>query len=302
LLLHFWTLVAGQTEFALAFFSLIFGVLLIPLTYRLARYLAGQPTAIGAALLVATSPYHIWYAQEVRMYTLGAMLGLCATYCGLRALAAPRAYRYWLGYLFAATLGLYTLYYFAFLLLVINCSFGFYTLRPRRNGPALRTLIMVNGLALLMYLPWLPVLWRQVTEPPVPPWRTLASLSPWPLLIESWAALSFGQSLEPALFWPILLLPLALFILGLLHLSSRPNLPTFQPSNLFLLAYTFGPLLLIYLLSFITPLYHVRYLFTYSPAFYIIMAAWLAWLLARRWLWVAVTAAGLLLAACFFCL
>ena len=30
-----------------------------------------------------------------------------------------------------------------------------------------------------------------------------------------------------------------------------------------------------------TPLYHVRYLFTYSPAFYVVMAAGLAWLLRR---------------------
>jgi hypothetical protein len=46
----------------------------------------------------------------------------------------------------------------------------------------------------------------------------------------------------------------------------------------------------------------VRYLFTYSPAFYIILAAGLAWLAARRWLWAAIAAASLLLAACLFSL
>jgi mannosyltransferase len=294
LLLHFWTLAAGQTEFALTFFSVISGLLLIPLTYRLARYLTGQSIAIWAALLVTISPYHIWYAQEVRMYTLGALLGLWAAYCGLRALAAPKVFRYWSGYLFAAALGLYTLYYFAFLLLVINCFFVLYILRPRLNGSALRSLVMVNSLVLLIYLPWLPIVWRQATEPPVPPWRTSASLSLWSTLLESWSVLAFGQSLEPAPFWPILLLSLALFILGLLYL-------TFQPSTFFF-AYTFGPLLLIYLLSFVTPLYHVRYLFIYSPPFYIILAAGLAWLMARRWLWVSVVTASLLLATCFFSL
>ena len=44
---------------------------------------------------------------------------------------------------------------------------------------------------------------------------------------------------------------------------------------------TLGPLALILLVSLVTPLYHVRYLFTYSPAFYVVMAAGLAWLLRR---------------------
>ena len=87
LLLHYWTRLAGQTEFALAFFSLAFGLLLIPLTSRLARLVANKPVAVWAALLVAFSPYHIWYSQEVRMYTLGAALGLGAAYCGLCALS-----------------------------------------------------------------------------------------------------------------------------------------------------------------------------------------------------------------------
>ena len=44
---------------------------------------------------------------------------------------------------------------------------------------------------------------------------------------------------------------------------------------------TFAPLALILLVSLVTPLYHVRYLFTYSPAFYVVLAAGLAWLLKR---------------------
>ncbi len=300
LLLHFWTLAAGHSEFALAFFSVIFGLLIIPLTYRLARLLADNSVAMWAALLVAVSPYHLWYSQEVRMYTFGAVLGLGAAYCGLRALTTPAKRRCWLGYLVAAVLGLYTLYYFIFLLIAINTLFLLYTWRPRLNREGLRSLILINSLGAIAYLPWLPIAWRQATEPPVPPWRTAAGLAPWPLLIESWSALSLGQSVPPATLWPILLLTLILFFLGLFYLNRFPNLSTFHSAAFFLLIYTFGPLLLIYLLSFITPLYHVRYLFTYSPAFYIILAAGLAWLLARRWAWTAIVAASLLLLACFF--
>jgi len=65
------------------------------------------------------------------------------------------------------------------------------------------------------------------------------------------------------------------------------------------LSYTFGPLLLIYGLSYVTPLYHVRYLFTYSPAFYILLGAGLFWLQSRN-LWSAIIVAGCIVAASLF--
>src|SRR5512135_777322 len=122
LLLHLWAGLAGRSEFALAFFSLAFGLLLIPLCYALARRLLGRTAAAWTALLVAVSPYNLWYSQEVRMYTLGAVLGLATLWCALGIVApqggqsTPR--RDYLYYILAAAAGLYVLYYFAFLLVV----------------------------------------------------------------------------------------------------------------------------------------------------------------------------------------
>ncbi|MBN1220393.1 MAG: glycosyltransferase family 39 protein [Anaerolineae bacterium] len=305
LILHFWTILAGNTEFALAYLSLIFGVLLIALTFHAARYFADKLTAIWTALLVACSPYNIWYSQEVRMYTLGAVLGLAATYYGLRALENNKKntesrfleWLFWLGYVVLAAFGLYTLYYFAFLLVVINVFFLMYTLWPGAKRFALVRLLFANSLVLLAYLPWLPTAWRQMSNPPVPPWRSQMDL--WSIMLESWSALTLGQSVKPTTIWFILFLALALFILGLGHLYRLPSpakSPTRSPA-LFLFFYTFGPLTIIYLLSFITPLYHVRYVFTYSPAFYIILGAGLAWLTTRSRLWLTLLAVTLLLIA-----
>ncbi len=316
LLLHFWTVAAGHSEFALAFFSLIWGVLLIPLTYGLARRLVDTPTAVWSALLVALSPYHAWYSQEVRMYTLGAALGLVTVYCFWEVIFAhppsKKISLFWLGYVLSATLGLYILYYFAFLLLTVNILLPmflpFFIRRgkpPEVNSFSARNnfpIFSANFLILIAYIPWLPTAWRQITYPPVPSWRTFDSLALWPALLESWSALSLGQSVEPQNVWPILLLTLVLFVLGLLYLL-RPSAPSLLRSPaLFLLACTFGPFLLIYLFSFLTPLYHVRYLFTYSPAFYVILAAGFVWLMRRRWVWIGVAAAGLFFAAGLFSL
>ena len=85
-LLHLWGRLAGWSEFAVAFLSLFFGVLLIALVYRVAREWFNARVARFAALLVALSPYNLWYSQEVRMYTLGAFLGLASTYLFVRML------------------------------------------------------------------------------------------------------------------------------------------------------------------------------------------------------------------------
>ena len=146
---------------------------------------------------------------------------------------------------------------------------------------------------MLLYAPWIPVAFRQATNPPVPPWRTAPDL--WHALRESWTALSLGQS-APGWLWPALLLTLGLYGLGLVALrqisesaNRRIDASATQIAfanrrslhSLILPIATLGPLALILLVSLVTPLYHVRYLFTYSPPFYVVMAAGLAWLLRR---------------------
>jgi 4-amino-4-deoxy-L-arabinose transferase-like glycosyltransferase len=302
LLLHFWTRLVGDSEFALAYFSLIFGILLIPLTYQLARLLTRSNIALWAALLLAFSPYNVWYSQEVRMYTLGAALGIAATYCALKALLQSQTTHqfkssvtlYWLGYVIIAALGLYTLYYFAFLLVVINLFFLIYTLWPAIKRKTLFALLIANGLVFVLYLPWLPIAWRQATNPPVPPWRSTTGL--WPMVIESWSALSLGQSVEPATIWFVLIVTLILFASGfyyLVKISARLALGGLTPW--LFMAYTFGPLLIITAFAIVTPLYHVRYVFTYSPAFYILLGAGLAYFAVQTRVWVAVAATAILL-------
>jgi hypothetical protein len=106
------------------------------------------------------------------------------------------------------------------------------------------------------------------------------------VLVESWSALCLGQSVDLAQVWPVLLLFAALFVLGLLAKRLGPVLGRSEPvADLLpwlLGGYVWLPLLLIYMASFITPLYHVRYLFTYSTPFYVIVGGGLGWL-GKRW-------------------
>lgn len=276
-----------RLEFVAAFLSLLFGVLLIPLTWRLARRLRlDDKTATVAALLIAVSPFGVWYSQEVRMYTLGAALGvvcLLATTPFLFGDSTPgRLWRAAVLFAVAAAAGLYTLYYFAFLLVSINLLvFALLLWRWRATGRAARQAALIWLLAqlgaLLLFAPWLPTAWRQATDPPVPPWRSAPQLGA--SLAESWGALSFGQSADLARFWPLLALTLALAALGTVA-AWRSNRSARLAATLLLCA-VLGPLALILLASALTPLYHVRYLFTYAPAFSVLLALGVGALL--RW-------------------
>ncbi len=79
ILLHLWMRAAGHTAFATRFFSVWFGVLLIPLIVALLRRIGRPRAGAGAALYAALAPFLIGEAQETRMYTLTfALLTLTA--------------------------------------------------------------------------------------------------------------------------------------------------------------------------------------------------------------------------------
>ena len=70
---------------ALRLLAVLFGVLCIPVLYALVHRMFGRRPALFAALLLALSPQHVWYSQEVRTYALSMLLSLCSFYCLLRA-------------------------------------------------------------------------------------------------------------------------------------------------------------------------------------------------------------------------
>ncbi len=308
LLLHFWGQLVGWSEFSSAFLSLWFGVVLIAFVYRVAREWFA-PIALFASFLVAISPYNIWYSQEVRMYTLGATLGLLSVFF-LRRMVVQRKWftRDLFAYVIFTVLGIYTLYYFVFLIVFEWVYFGLVVWRGMsdpatalragsrwrtgdgRGATALLVPFVLSQVALvLLYLPWLPIAFRQATDPPVPPWRQFVALPQ--VLLESFSALVFGQSVNPTVVFPLLaVMGIGIGIVLVMsaagrrldwrlkigdwrlddgHRKSKIENPI---SPWFLFSYTFVPLAAIFLFSLWKPLYHVRYIFTYSPAFYMLVA------------------------------
>ncbi len=80
----------GDSAFSLRFFSLLMGLLALPVGYRLTRDLFNRRAGLYALLLFAISPLLWWAAQEARMYTLLALLVLLCAWAWQRLLDQPR--------------------------------------------------------------------------------------------------------------------------------------------------------------------------------------------------------------------
>jgi len=268
LALHLW-LGFGQSEFAVRALSALFGVMTVVIVYALARELFDPRVAWLSALLLALSPLHIWYSQETRMYVMVTMLSLLASYVMVLALRRRRL-RYWLGYALVSALALYT-HYFALFVLLFQGLFAVCWLW--RNGSKslwCRWLMATLAIAFL-FLPWVPILYHQVTtggggwvERSVgrPSLRALA---------DTWIYFSIGLDRQ---LYPVLLRRVAYVLFGIcLVVVSRLAREREREAVLFCLMYVAVPLLTAWLLSQAKPMYTIRYLLPFLPAYCILVAA-----------------------------
>lgn len=76
----------GASEWNARFMPAVIGVITIPLLYLLLRRCIARPAALAAAALLAVSPWHLYWSQNARFYSLLFLffnLGLLLFYLGL---------------------------------------------------------------------------------------------------------------------------------------------------------------------------------------------------------------------------
>ncbi len=139
---------AGASEYALRWPSVAFSLLSVPLIGQMGRRLAGEFVGAMAALLLALCPFHIWYAQDARMYAPMAFFGLLAMD---RFLLLLRGRRCWPAFVVSSSLA-YAMHYATFSLLYVQALYLLPCLRQRR---LVRRWSLAQGLALLPLAPWL---------------------------------------------------------------------------------------------------------------------------------------------------
>lgn len=116
ILMHFWISAMGTSEVIVRTYATIWGLLSIPASYWAARSLFDRRTGLIAATITAFSPYLIWYSQEARMYSMMLFFSFVSIGFLIRAVRLNRP-RDWVGYTVATLLGMFTHYFYAFLVL-----------------------------------------------------------------------------------------------------------------------------------------------------------------------------------------
>ncbi len=220
LLLHGWRLLLGDGEVSVRLPSVLLGVLLVPVVYRLGTDLFGRRVAVLAAALTALNPFLVWYSQEARMYALAVLLASLGTWFFARAaLASSRqrvAWHYWLGYGLCAIAGLYTHLYTG-LVLPAHALYLVLTWRRSRRAwvPFVVTMLVVGGFFAPLALAALRVSGEAGAGQPLASmgdrlWRLLSAVTVW------------KAPVPPALRVGINVVTLLLALAGLV-LGARPS-------------------------------------------------------------------------------
>jgi len=154
---YLWMPVAGQSEFALRFPSLVAGTLTAAIGAKLGARLFGRAGGLIAGLTFAFSPFLVYYSQEARMYAAAGLFTVGALYAAHRALERDE-WRWWLAFAGACVAGLYTFYYTAFIPITVG---AYAVATAERIRPRLVRLAVAAGVVALAYAPWVPVLLRR---------------------------------------------------------------------------------------------------------------------------------------------
>jgi uncharacterized membrane protein len=271
LLMRGWLRLVGNSEFALRYLPLCFGILTIPLVHRAGRQLVGGRAAKMTATLAAISPYLVWYSQDAKMYALVTALALMAISCQLEALARGQA-RWWIAFVITASLSLY-IHLLSALMIPIYVA-AFLLAWPRCRGRWWWGLASL-GLLTLPYLPlaaWqLPlVLDTYETGHPFYPISQMLSLlfnlyTRGVAMVGGWVVMAaFLFATLSGVFSP----------LARDSRNSSAGSSSYVPggirSRLLLLGWLFLPVAVVYLISLRAPIFEPRYLIFVAPAFYLL--------------------------------
>lgn len=265
-LLHFWMML-GTSEVWLRLLSVIFGVATILIVYLLVKKIFNQQVALISALFLALAPYHIYYSQEIRMYSEATFFATVSIYFLIKLLD-EKNWRFKLGYILSTTFLIYT-FYLGFFLIIAQAVYVFF---QKRNK--LVNFLSLVGITGVLWIPWVPQFLIQLksglaSEEYLPGWSGILSLPTLKAVPVTFIKFSLGRvSIEnQVLYLSVALVIITIF--GYLLLYGAKSLKNNQKIIFYWLII---PLVLAIIVSWKIPLNQPFRLLFILPAFYILLA------------------------------
>lgn len=262
-LLHYWMILFGTGVEAVRSMSLLFFVLCIPVLYLLARTILNRSWSLVTVTLFALAPFMNWYGSEARMYTLLTLFALLSQYFYVRILQGKQG---WGGYVITAILGAYSHYFFLFTL----AAQAIFYLFNRKKFPAgsfkkfiFTAIAVVAGMA-----PWIYYFFVQGlasnTRPILPTPSTVDFFNVFSQFLFGFQTDAVNTIILSS--WPVLV------VLAFFTVKRRMKI---DDTVFYLLAAGLVPIVLAFVLSFVTtPFFLGRYMMpAVAPLF--LAAVWL---------------------------
>ncbi len=172
IIFRLWINCFGDNEIVGRLFSVNFGVLSVYIAFLFTRdaYSSdmkhqepARMAGLMAACFTALTCYQIRWSQEIRMYSLGVFLALLSCWVLVRALQNKTvSYRWWILYVVTAVAMLYTHNYSIFTIVSqLFCCTVYLLISKHDVRFQLKATIAAYCSIAILFLPWLPVLWRQ---------------------------------------------------------------------------------------------------------------------------------------------
>jgi mannosyltransferase len=265
-LLHYWQTLFGNDIFTARMMSLVFFILTIPVVYMMAAYVYNRKVGLFAALLITISPFLSWYGSEARMYSLLALITVLHQFAFIKLYREGKSV-HWVWFTITAIIGIYTHYFFAFILL---CDVVFYLLFRKNFTPkkALRKFLLAAGIVAAAIAPWLYYVRQLGTASNTQPNLTQPTSVD---LFNTYSQFIFGFQVDAmntiiVSLWPIVVL-MAFFALQ----RNR----TVSKETLFFVVAATVPIIAAFIISVtVRPFYQSRYLIASLPAL-LILLSWL---------------------------
>lgn len=276
ILLWGWGRIFGFSEVSLRMPSAIFGVLTVWMVYLIARSISSANSKIPllVSLFLATAPFHIYYSQEARMYSVVTFFSTLSTYYFFKNFKDRQtsSIKILLPYIFSTTLMLYGDY---FGILVVGGQLLAAIILLKKN---IGKILPAYFLIILLFLPCLPLLRAQIANgisanKALSGWGALVNLSFIKALPMTFVKFSIGRitifdKKLYTLFVGVLFAALGFIFYNFLR--KRKSI-IHNSSFIILLCCFFVPLIIAWMLSIGLPSFQPFRLLLILPAFYLIL-------------------------------
>lgn len=260
ILLKFWLPVAGNSEWLIRLPFVIIGALTVPATFFLAQLIFGKKSLAPtiSALFLAINPLHIYYSQELRMYSLATLLAVLSWH----ALIKNR-------HLLLAILNSVSLFTFYGVALNIISQIIYLSISRQWSKRHFYSFLSVA----IIFVPWLPTFLIQLDNGSylknvLPGWQTLSgSLTLKSLLLIPIKFIMGRISLQPQKLYFVVGAIMTMVFVSMIGLAARKKIA--RP----VLAAFFVPLTLGAIISLKTPILGYWRFIHLLPFFQILVAS-----------------------------